>query len=196
MKKPKTMKIILLAAAVLTVVLFIMAVVMLKAVKGDALFYMDSGKGHFYAVSYRWVCLGEGLLILLWIILGVSKRKAILAKLPKVEWKKKESKAAVEIVEPKAATGAAAVTEVGAASEPEKHAEMKADVPGKSAVETQAVAEEKQATEAQVKTTAEPVRIQPAANAAEPVKRFCTSCGKQIPADAKFCSFCGAPTGQ
>ena len=169
MKKPKTMKIILLAVAVLTVVLFIMAVVMLKAVKGDALFYMDSGKGHFYAVSYRWVCLGEGLLILFWMILGVRRRKAILAKLPKVEWKKKEAKAE-EIVEPKTATGATAVTEIGAVSEPEKPAEMKADVTGKTAVETQ--------------------------TAAEPVKRFCTSCGKQIPADAKFCSFCGMATEQ
>ena len=63
MKKPKTMKIILLGAAVLTVVLSVMSIAMLKAVNGDALFYMDSGKGYFYAVSavQRGFCFCSGL---------------------------------------------------------------------------------------------------------------------------------------
>ena len=166
MKKSKTMKIVLPAAAALTVVLFIMAIVMLKAVKGDALFYMDSGKGYFYAVSYRWVCLAEGILLLFWIVLGVARRKAIMAMLPKVELKTKEAgkapgeaQAAVEtkaVVETRPEAEAQTVAEVKPEAGPQVAAETKPEARAQVAVETkpevkaQAVAEMKKTIETQV----------------------------------------------
>ncbi|MCI9143764.1 MAG: hypothetical protein HFH87_14320, partial [Lachnospiraceae bacterium] len=158
MKKSKTMKIVLPAAAALTVVLFIMAIVMLKAVKGDALFYMDSGKGYFYAVSYRWVCLAEGILLLFWIVLGVARRKAIMAMLPKVELKTKEAgkapgeaQAAVEtkaVVETRPEAEAQTVAEVKPEAGPQVAAETKPEARAQVAVEMKAVVETRPEAEA------------------------------------------------
>lgn len=197
MKKTRTMNIILLTAAALTVVLFIMAVVMLKAVRGDALFYMDSGKGHFYAVSYRWVCLAEGLLLLFWIVLGFRKRKAILEKLPRVELKKKQPKPAAEA---KPDSGEKAIAEVKAGSEEKVTAEsgMVADV--KEAVQREEDAGTETGTEPNVTADGKPadteIETGTAAGEMRDEKRFCTSCGKQISTVARFCPSCGAAVGQ
>ena len=72
MKKP--FKILLIVLAVITVILVIAAVIMLRAVSGDNLFYMDSKLGHIYAVSYRWVTLAAGF-CLFWIVFAVRLRK-------------------------------------------------------------------------------------------------------------------------
>lgn len=197
MKKTRTMNIILLTAAALTVVLFIMAVVMLKAVRGDALFYMDSGKGHFYAVSYRWVCLAEGLLLLFWIVLGFRKRKAILEKLPRVELKKKQPKPAAEA---KTDSGEKAIAEVKADSGEKVTAEsgMVADV--KEAVQREEDAGTEIGTEPNVTADGKPadteIEAGTAAGEMRDEKRFCTSCGKQISTVARFCPSCGAAVGQ
>ena len=197
MKKTRTMNIILLTAAALTVVLFIMAVVMLKAVRGDALFYMDSGKGHFYAVSYRWVCLAEGLLLLFWIVLGFRKRKAILEKLPRVELKKKQPKPAAEA---KAGSEEKAIAEVKAGSEEKVTAEsgMVADV--KEAVQREEYAGTETGAEPNVTADGKPadteIETGTAAGEMRDEKRFCTSCGKQISTVARFCPSCGAAVGQ
>lgn len=197
MKKTRTMNIILLTAAALTVVLFIMAVVMLKAVRGDALFYMDSGKGHFYAVSYRWVCLAEGLLLLFWIVLGFRKRKAILEKLPRVELKKKQPKPAAEA---KAGSEEKAIAEVKADSGEKVTAEsgMVADV--KEAVQREEDAGTETGTEPNVTADGKPadteIEAGTAAGEMRDEKRFCTSCGKQISTVARFCPSCGAAVGQ
>ncbi|WP_276950981.1 zinc-ribbon domain-containing protein [Acetatifactor muris] len=209
MKKTRTMNIILLTAAALTVVLFIMAVVMLKAVRGDALFYMDSGKGHFYAVSYRWVCLAEGLLLLFWIVLGFRKRKAILEKLPRVELKKKQPKPAAEakagseekaIAEVKADSGEKAIAEVKTGSGEKAIAEsgMVADV--KEAVQREEDEGTETGTEPNVTADGKPadteIETGTAAGEMRDEKRFCTSCGKQISTVARFCPSCGAAVGQ
>ena len=197
MKKTRTMNIILLTAAALTVVLFIMAVVMLKAVRGDALFYMDSGKGHFYAVSYRWVCLAEGLLLLFWIVLGFRKRKAILEKLSRVELKKKQPKPAAEA---KPDSGEKAIAEVKAGSEEKVTAEsgMVADV--KEAVQREEDAGTETGTEPNVTADGKPadteIETGTAAGEMRDEKRFCTSCRKQISTVARFCPSCGAAVGQ
>lgn len=141
MKKPKTIKIILLAAAILTVVLFILAVVMLKAVKGDALFYMNSGEGYFYAVSYRWVCLAEGLLLLFWVILGVSRRKVIPAILFGVEPKKMGSEEVA--VETGTTAGARMAEEKQAVEEAKATEEAQVATEVKGPEEMQATAETK-----------------------------------------------------
>jgi hypothetical protein len=83
MKKP--IKITLLILSVITVIAVIAASVMLKAVSGDSLFYMDSALGNLYAVSYRWVCLTGAILVLFWLLLVIKNRKAIAAKLPKLK---------------------------------------------------------------------------------------------------------------
>ena len=207
MKKTRTMNIILLTAAALTVVLFIMAVVMLKAVRGDALFYMDSGKGHFYAVSYRWVCLAEGLLLLFWIVLGFRKRKAILEKLPRVELKKKQPKPAAKagseekaIAEVKADSGEKAIAEVKTGSGEKAIAEsgMVADV--KEAVQREEDEGTETGTEPNVTADGKPadteIETGTAAGEMRDEKRFCTSCGKQISTVARFCPSCGAAVGQ
>ncbi|MCR2047192.1 zinc-ribbon domain-containing protein [Acetatifactor muris] len=221
MKKTRTMNIILLTAAALTVVLFIMAVVMLKAVRGDALFYMDSGKGHFYAVSYRWVCLAEGLLLLFWIVLGFRKRKAILEKLPRVELKKKQPKPAAEakagseekaIAEVKADSGEKAIAEVKTGSGEKAIAEVKAGSEEKVTAESGMVADVKEAVQreedAGTETGTEPnvtadgkpadteIETGTAAGEMRDEKRFCTSCRKQISTVARFCPSCGAAVGQ
>lgn len=90
MKKP--IKITLFVLATITIVAVVAAVVMLKAVSGDALFYMNSTLGSIYAVSYRWVCLVSGVLILFWILFVVKKRKSITAMLPKFSKKEKKTK--------------------------------------------------------------------------------------------------------
>lgn len=69
----KSTKILLIVFAVLTIAVIVTAIVMLKAVLGDDLFYMDTKRGSFYAASYRWVCLAGGILILFWIIIGVKR---------------------------------------------------------------------------------------------------------------------------
>jgi hypothetical protein len=83
MKKP--IKITLLILSVITVIAVIAASVMLKAVSGDSLFYMDSALGNLYAVSYRWVCLTGAILVLFWLLLVIKTRKAIAAKLLKLK---------------------------------------------------------------------------------------------------------------
>ena len=212
MKKSNTMKIVLLAAAVLTVVLFIMAIVMLKAVRGDALFYMDSGKGHFYAVSYRWVCLAEGILLLFWIVLGVVRRKAIMAMLPKVELKTKGAGKAVAetgpevgaqaVAEAKAEVGAQAVVEakaeVGAQAVVEAKPETRAQIVTemKRTVETQVSGETKTTEKITAAEAVQTIAVNDAVSTVEPEKRFCAKCGKQITAAARFCPFCGTATGQ
>lgn len=77
----KSAKWILLILAVLTVACVVAAIVMVKAVWGDALFYMDSRLGNFYAVSYRPVCLASAALILFWVLLGIKKHSLFTAKL-------------------------------------------------------------------------------------------------------------------
>ena len=94
----KSTKIALLAIASLTVVASIAAIVMLIAISGDALFYMNSTIGHVYAVSYRWVCLASAALILSWVLLAVKNRKAIAAMLTKL--KSKFTKANTPTAEP------------------------------------------------------------------------------------------------
>jgi cell division protein FtsW (lipid II flippase) len=89
MKKP--IKTALLVLAAFTVIAVITAVIMLKAVSGDSLFYMDSTLGNICAAGYRWLCLASGILTVFWILLAVKNRKAIAAKLPK--FKRGEKKA-------------------------------------------------------------------------------------------------------
>ena len=216
MKKPKTMKIVLLGAAVLTVVLSVMSIAMLKAVNGDALFYMDSGKGYFYAVSYRWVCLAAGLLLLFWIVLGVARRKAIMAMLPKVELKTKEAGKtpgeAQAVAEVKAEVKQPAAVEAKTAEEPKDAAEMEPGTGPRAVAETkpeageQAAAEMKKTVETQVSgetnttekmketETVQTIAVSDAVGTVEPAKVFCTNCGKQITAEARFCPFCGSST--
>lgn len=79
MKKP--MKIALLVLAALTIAIVITAIVMLNAVSGDTLFYMNARLGSFYAVSYRWFCLASVLLIGMWVALVIRFRKEIAQKL-------------------------------------------------------------------------------------------------------------------
>lgn len=75
MKKPT--KIILLIFALLTVLTVIAAVIMLNAVSGSALLYMNSTVGKIYAVSYRWVFVAAVIFVLCWIFIAVKKRKAL-----------------------------------------------------------------------------------------------------------------------
>lgn len=94
MKKP--IKITLLVLAAITVITVIASVVMLNAVSGDDLFYIDSTLGSIYAVSYRWVCLVSGILILFWALFMVGKRREIAAKLS--EWKRPGRKTADDVM--------------------------------------------------------------------------------------------------
>ncbi|MDR1210330.1 MAG: zinc ribbon domain-containing protein [Clostridiales bacterium] len=89
MKKP--IKITLLVLAALTAIVVIAAAVMLKAVSGDALFYMNSTLGNIYAVSYRPVCLASVVLALFWILLAAKYRKEIINKLTKLKLGKKKT---------------------------------------------------------------------------------------------------------
>ena len=83
----KATKITLLVIASLTVITAIAAIVMLNAVSGDTLFYMDSTLGYVCAVSYRWVCLASVILILFWVLLAVKNRKTVSAMLTKLKGK-------------------------------------------------------------------------------------------------------------
>jgi len=89
MKKP--FKITLLIIAAVTIIAIITAIIMLRAVSGDNLFYMNSTLGSIYAISYRWVCLASGVLMLFWIILATKKRKEITQKLSKLKIKPKKT---------------------------------------------------------------------------------------------------------
>lgn len=85
----KTAKWMLLILAVLTMIAVIAAIVMLRTVSGDTLFYLDSRVGNIYAVSYRWVCLVAALLILFWLLLGFRKRSVVKARFLALKPKKK-----------------------------------------------------------------------------------------------------------
>jgi len=87
----KSSKTALLIIAVLTVVLVILSAIMLEAVSGDALFYMDSRLGSVCAVSYRWVCLASVILILFWIAISVKNRTKFAEFFKKKEHKPKKT---------------------------------------------------------------------------------------------------------
>jgi uncharacterized membrane protein len=86
----KSLKNTLLIIAGLTILVVTIAIIMLKAILSDALFYMDSRFGGIYAVSYRWMCLVSVILILFWILIIVKNRAVITAKMPKFKRKPKE----------------------------------------------------------------------------------------------------------
>lgn len=88
----KSTKIILLVTALLTIAIIITAITMLKAVSGDALLYMNSKRGSFYAHSYRWFCLASIVMALFWVVLIIVKRKAIAGSFARKKEKKEEEK--------------------------------------------------------------------------------------------------------
>jgi len=92
MKTQKHIKIILIIIAALTVAAAITAIVMLNAVSGDNLLYMDSNRGNIYALSYRWVSLASGILILFWVIMGIYKRAFIIEEYKKFRVRLEEQK--------------------------------------------------------------------------------------------------------
>jgi uncharacterized membrane protein len=86
----KSLKNTLFVIAGLTIIVVTITIIMLKAILGDVLFYMDSRFGGIYAVSYRWMCLVSVILILFWILIIVKNRAVITAKMPKFKRKPKE----------------------------------------------------------------------------------------------------------
>lgn len=75
----KQFKVVLYVIAALTVICVIAAIVMLKVVSGDDLFYMDTKLGGFYVASYRWVCLAAAVLVIFWVIFWIIRRPALKA---------------------------------------------------------------------------------------------------------------------
>lgn len=93
----KRSKAVLLGAAALTVLIWIAAVLMLRAVSGDALFYMNSTLGRICAVGCRWVSLAGAALLLFWICFAIRAGK----KNRKKKLEKKAAEAAAGAVEKK-----------------------------------------------------------------------------------------------
>lgn len=88
---------VLLGAAVLTLLIWTAAVLMLRAVSGDALFYMNSTLGRICAVGYRWASLAGAGLLLFWICFAVRAGK----KSRKKKLEKKAAEAAARAAEKK-----------------------------------------------------------------------------------------------
>ena len=88
----KQMKAAILAGAVATLLIWIVAVWMLRAVSGDSLFYMNSILGKICAVSYRWVSLVSLLLFVFWSIFAVKSA----GKISQERQRKKAKKTAVK----------------------------------------------------------------------------------------------------
>ncbi|MDR1640850.1 MAG: hypothetical protein LBT59_14230, partial [Clostridiales bacterium] len=70
MKRP-----IFLILAFLTLLSIIASIIMIGAVTGDDLLYMDSTLGMIYSVSYRWVILASVAFIIAWIAIIANRRK-------------------------------------------------------------------------------------------------------------------------
>ena len=99
MKKP--IKIILIILAVITLLTVIASAIMLNAVSGDELFYMNSTLGNIYAVSYRWVTLAAVLLTVFWVLFIVKKRASIMTVFSNLKSKMVSREPKTEKVEPK-----------------------------------------------------------------------------------------------
>lgn len=92
----KQIKIILPIFAVVTVITIVAAIVMLKAVSGSDLFYINSTLGRVYAVSYRWVCLAGVVFAAVWVWLVAKNGKRMVDKFLKFAFGKEEAGQASE----------------------------------------------------------------------------------------------------
>jgi hypothetical protein len=78
-------RVILIILAVLTLISIIASIVMIRAVTGDTLFFMDSTLGMICAASFRWVTLASACFIIAWIAIIANRRKLFGRKLKSLD---------------------------------------------------------------------------------------------------------------
>lgn len=216
----KQMKAAILAGAVATLLIWIVAVWMLRAVSGDSLFYMNSILGKICAVSYRWVSLVSLLLFVFWSIFAVKsagkisqERQRNKAKKTAVKSETKETTNNTAAKKSVSAAKADTATSVNTTGTAKTNTAVSENTPGMSEEGTAVAANAHSAAVKPVVTdkaeTAETGKITATVpadtkSASEQIVshsnekkprgskgRVCKSCGTPVSDKSRFCPSCG-----
>lgn len=160
----RSLIIVLIMLAILSIGVIVFAIVLLNQVLGDKLFYLNSSFGLFCARTYRWFGLAAIFIIIVWICFAAIKFKKIRT------WFAERSKACAV-----------------------RNQEI-ADMATQNLIPPQTSAVPTVPTNAPVyiAPTITPVApTAPSDSASEQTCVFCVECGALLKAGSRFCMMCG-----
>ncbi len=169
MKKTKMILFGVLGAVSIAIVAA--AIVMVRGVYGDALFYMDSKLGYFYAMYYRIAAAIALVLVIVWIIVLIVNLKKI-----------HKNGGVVQLIQK--------------ARQPKTNA-IQAQVPEQQVVEKAATQEASPQETVQVTEVSEVTEVTEVSEVAEEPPQevapngFCGHCGAPCESTSAFCTICG-----